>query len=259
MSMARKTDSAHPESGLLEAAVSYQLEVQRLLREALEQEAFAIAAAAEIVTECFAADGLLHIFGSGHSHMLAEEAFYRAGGPVRVSPLLQSPYMLHAGAVRSTELEREADQADAILRQYDLVPQRDCLLVVSNSGVNALPVTLAERAAERGVAVLAITSRAYADSIERDTPRLHELADVVIDNHCPPGDALVEIHPGLPLAGPASTIVGMALLNTLLVQVSALQAAAGDDPQVLLSANLPGAREHNDALVARFRQRIRHL
>ena len=43
-------------------------------------------AAADLIADAMAAGGTIHVFGSGHSHMLAEELFYRAGGFVRVRP-----------------------------------------------------------------------------------------------------------------------------------------------------------------------------
>ncbi len=39
-----------------------------------------IRAAGELVATAIGQGGILHTFGSGHSHMIAEEAFFRAGG-----------------------------------------------------------------------------------------------------------------------------------------------------------------------------------
>jgi uncharacterized phosphosugar-binding protein len=252
-----------PKAVVGDAPLTGGLEYQRLLREvldvALTSEAESVRAGAELLVRTFDGEGLLYIFGSGHSHMFAEEAFYRAGGAVRVCPVLKPPYMLHEGAVRSTRLEREGGHAPDVLAGYDLDASRDCMLVVSNSGVNALPVDVAQSAKALGLPVLAITSRRYADSVARTGPRLHEIADLVIDNHCPPGDALVPLGEGLPTIGPASTVVGLALLNTLIVEACSLQLRRGARPQVFLSANMPGAAEHNQGMVAELSTRIPHL
>jgi uncharacterized phosphosugar-binding protein len=253
-------DGARPAGGADRSAGEvYQDRLQAVLATALREEAQNVRAAAEVVASTFAARGVLFIFGSGHSHMFAEEAFYRAGGAARVCPVLKPPYMLHEGAVRSTELERETGHAADLLADYRLDAERDCMLVASNSGANALPVEVASAARSDGLPVIAITSRAYAQAVNRPGPRLHEVADVVIDNHCPPGDALVRLADDLPPTGPASTVVGLALLNSLVVEASALQLARGERPELFLSANMPGAAEHNRKAVAALSARVPHL
>lgn len=238
---------------------SYIRELEDIVGRALRDEAAAIAAAGSLIADRFALDGLLHIFGSGHSHIFAEEAFYRAGGSARISPILQPQYMLHAGAERSTTLERESGHAAEILAHYTLNPKTDVMLVVSNSGANALPIEMAQTASERGLPVTAVTSVSYASASSKPGPRLHEIADIVIDNHCPPGDALVELGKGLPRVGPASSVVGLALLNALLVDAIAKHSQTSPQPEVFISAGMPDVSERNRALATRFRGRIPHL
>lgn len=237
----------------------YAARVQQILASAVEEEMPAIRRAAELVARSFADDGIFYVFGSGHSHMFGEEAFYRAGGAVRVCPILKGPHMLHEGAVRSTVLEREKGHAAALLDGYRLEGGRDVLLIASNSGANPLPLEVAGIARERGLPLIAITSRRYATSIERPGPRLHDLADVVVDNHCPPGDALVELGPGLPACGPSSTVVGMTLLNAIIVEALGIQLRSGQTPQVYMSANMSGAQQHNSRMVREMSGLVPHL
>lgn len=244
---------------VLTAGQTYQDRLTAVLAVALADEAPNVRDAAHVVARTFSAGGLLYIFGSGHSHMFAEEAFYRAGGAARICPVLKPRYMLHEGAVQSTQLERESGHVGDVLFGYDLDAGRDCMLVVSNSGANALPIEVASTARQRGLPVLAITSREYARAVHRPGPRLHDIADVVIDNHCPPGDALVHLRDDLPPAGPASTVVGLALLNSVVVEACALQLASGERPEVFLSANMPDAVAHNEATVAALSSRVPHL
>lgn len=255
-----RVSAGDPAAGAsLQAGAVYQDRLQEVLATALREEAPAVRRAAEVVAATFSAGGVLYIFGSGHSHMFAEEAFYRAGGSARVCPVLKPPFMLHEGAVRSTVLEREPGHAAEVLAGYRLEPERDCLLVASNSGVNALPVEVATTAKRTGLPVIAITSRAYAHSVQRPGPRLHDVADVVLDNHCPPGDALVRLADDLPPTGPASTVVGLALLNSVIVEACAIQLAGDERPDVFLSANMPGAGPHNEQAVAAMSARVPHL
>ena len=67
-----------------------------------------IRTAAGFVTDTISSGGLVHVFGTGHSHMLAEELFYRAGGLAAANPILVESLMLHAGAENSTQLERRS-------------------------------------------------------------------------------------------------------------------------------------------------------
>lgn len=237
----------------------YLSRVQEVLAEAAQAELPAVLRAAKTVAETFDRDGILYVFGSGHSHVFAEEAFYRAGGSARISPILQGEYMLHVSAQRSTELERQEGHAEQILSHYPIRPGVDAMLVVSNSGSNALPIEVALAAKRRDLPVIAITSVAYARSTSAPGRRLHDVADIVLDNHCPPGDALVSIAPGLPKAGPGSSAVGIALLNAVIVEALALQSESGAQPDIYLSAGMPGAAEHNRALADRFRDRIPHI
>ena len=49
-----------------------------------------IETAARLMSDTLCGGGRVHAFGTGHSHMLAEELFYRAGGLVNVDPRLAS-------------------------------------------------------------------------------------------------------------------------------------------------------------------------
>jgi uncharacterized phosphosugar-binding protein len=203
-------------------------------------------------------DGLIYIFGSGHSHMLAEEAHYRAGGIAATVPVLAAATMLHEGAVSGTRLERLPGLVAPILERYDIGPA-DVLVVVSNSGVNAAPVEAADYGKMRGATVVAITSEAYSRQAAAGRRRLADIADIVLDNGAPPGDAVMPVA-GSPLrVGPVSTAIGVALLNAALAETAARLAASGRDAPIYLSANMPGASDVNAALVARYAPRNPHL
>jgi glucosamine kinase len=210
-----------------------------------------IRAGAELVADAIEGGGHVHAFGSGHSHMLAEEIFYRAGGLARVRPILYGPLMLHEDAARSTELERRLELADEILAGHPMEPG-DVLIVASNSGGNAVAVRLAERARERAVHVIAITSLKHATSSaarSNDLPRIHELADVVIDNGGVVGDATVDI-PGFDRrVGPTSTVVGAAILNAMVAEAVQILVERGTPVDVYASSNVAGGDEINAPLL----------
>jgi uncharacterized phosphosugar-binding protein len=217
--------------------------------------------AAVLVADTVAAGGLVHVFGTGHSHLLAEELFYRAGGLAQVNPILVDPLMLHSGAARSTRLERVPRLAAALLESEPVGPD-DLMIVVSNSGGNATGVEMLMAARDRGLATIALTSvkHASAGSARAGSgPRLHELADVVLDNGGSPGDAAVTPADGSVAVAPTSTVVGAAILNAVVAEAVELLLARGTVPDVFSSANLTGGDETNRALLDTYAPRVRAL
>jgi uncharacterized phosphosugar-binding protein len=238
-------------------AALYLAEAAGLVGSLLEHQEERFAAAAEAIKRCMADDGLIYLFGTGHSHMLAEEGHFRAGGLACVVPILASAIMLHEGATASTGMERISGLVDLILARYPIAAP-DVFIVFSTSGVNAVPVEAAKYARAAGAKVVAVTSEAYSRQAARGRETLADVGSIVLDNHVPPGDASIPLTEGV-RAAPLSTIAGAALLNALLVEASARLLAEGGDPPVYVSANMPGAAERNEALVSRFRARNPHL
>ena len=213
--------------------------------------------AEDAIVETARRDGLVYVFGTGHSHMLAEEVHFRAGGLALTVPILASPTMLHDGAIASTAYERIEGIVGPIMDRYPIGAD-DVLFVSSNSGVNAAPLEAARIGKARGATVIAITSVEYSTAAAKGRDRLADLADIVLDNGAPPGDAVIDV-PGSDLkVGPVSTALGVAIINAILAGVAARLSSQGNAP-IYLSANMPGARENNEQLVARYRPRNPHL
>jgi uncharacterized phosphosugar-binding protein len=222
-------------------------------REALRQ-------AGSLIAGALAADRLIHLFGTGHSHMLAEEGFHRAGGLAAVSPMLVPDLMLQ-GAVASTAAERTSGRAPEIAAAQGL-EAGDVLCLFSNSGVNVVPVELAQHAVELGLRVIAVTCVAHAQAGPArtlDGRKLYEVAHVVVDTGLPPGDALLPFPEHGIAIGPGSTVVGAAALNAMLANAVSELLAAGCPVLAYRSSNLPGADAYNERLIERYRDRIRLL
>lgn len=244
----------------LPGAGLYVKAVREKLAAIIETQGDVIDRAAAAVTQAITAGGMVYLFGTGHSHMLAEEGHFRAGGLAAICPILGSPLMLHEGAVTGTRLERTSGLGPAILDRYPLTG-RDVLILFSNSGVNTVPVEVALAAKERGVTLIAVMAKAYADQAKPGPTgrKVGDIADIIIDNQGPPGDALVEIGATGLKTGPFSTIGGAFILNAILTEAAFRLAAQGQRPPVYVSANMPGAAEHNAALVQEYRARNPHL
>jgi uncharacterized phosphosugar-binding protein len=231
-------------------ANDYLSKAQQLIKTIQETQLDAILTAADWITESLANGGVFHAFGSGHSHIIANEAHGRAGGLVPVQPIIDPA---------EGKAERLEDYAAIVIDQWD-VRAGEVMLIASNSGINPLPIEMALEAQQRGLKVVAVTSMTHtknAPSRHSSGKKLYEVADLVIDNCGIPGDAAIEI-PGFPgRAGATSSIAGAAIINAITVQVAGNLAARGISPPILISANIPGGDEHNERVRAQYYDRLK--
>lgn len=216
--------------------------------------------AANLVSRTICADGLVYVFGCGHSHLLAEETFYRAGGLACVHPIVNEPLMLHESASHSSFLEKQKGMAAEVLAPYSFT-DKDVLIVASSSGINGVPVEVAAEAKNRGVKVIGISSDAYLSQTPRNLLNVHlqNVCHVCIDNAVPHGDACLQPE-GLPVKmTPISTVTGAYIINSILAEATQLALNAGAQVPVYLSGNIPGGAEYNEALIERYKPRIHCL
>ena len=239
-------------------AAKYLQGLATRIAQLFERNAEAIAKAVEAIERTAKADGLVYLFGTGHSHILAEEVHYRAGGLALTVPILSTAMMLHEGSVASTAFERLPGAAATVLARYPIAPS-DVLIVISNSGVNAAPVEAAKLGKDAGATVIALTSETYSREAAKGRPRIADIADIVLDNGAPSGDAIVDVEGSNLRVGPVTTSIGAALLHAALADATARLVKAGGRAPIYLSANMPGAAENNQQLIARYRSRNPHL
>ncbi|MEX1126571.1 MAG: SIS domain-containing protein [Acidimicrobiia bacterium] len=242
------------------AGQRYLIGVVTILGEIAVDQWPAIRAAAAQVADTVAGGGLVHVFGTGHSHMLAEELFYRAGGLAAVNPILVGSLMLHAGAENSTLLERQEGLAETIFADLPL-KRGDTLIVASNSGGNAVCEEMAQLAHDAGARIVAIISRRHAhhSASQGDKSQLLDLADLVIDNHGDVGDASVDIEGLGRRVAPTSTVAGAAILNAIVAESVEILVGRGVAVDVFSSSNVAGGDAANAELVARYRNRVKAL
>jgi uncharacterized phosphosugar-binding protein len=234
--------------------------IQALQENVIESQYPALERAAEEMVKTIQNDGRIFVFGSGHSHVMAEEAFYRAGGLAAAVPIFSSILMLHEKPALSSHLERTEGLAELLLEGYKPYPG-EMLFIFSNSGVNSLPVEMALTGKRRGLYVVTVSSLAYA-RIAPLSPfgkRLDEAGDLAIDNGGEPGDALLEIEGSNWRVGPSSTIIGALIWNCLVAECAGRLGAAHSEPPVFASLNMPGAAEHNQKLLDKWRKVNPHL
>ncbi|MBG9588517.1 SIS domain-containing protein [Cytobacillus firmus] len=236
----------------------YLNDIKELLSLVEKEEGPKLKKAARAVAECIQNHGIIHVFGCGHSHMLGEELFYRAGGLAPIKPIFVEDLMLHKGAVRSSSLEKENDYAGGFMENADIRPN-DVVIVASTSGRNPVPVDVAEISKASGAFVIGITSPRYAEtqfSRHKHGKYLFSSVDLAVDNHIEPGDALMQ-HSSMGISfGSASSIIGFAIVNSLMVEAVEVMIENGFEPPIFKSGNVDGADQHNRELVKRYKSRI---
>lgn len=228
--------------------------VGEVLQRVGESESENVAKAADFVVESCKKDGRFYVFGSGHSHIIAEEIYIRAGGLALVKAILPGELMLHEMPNKSTYMERLDGYAASMLNLYKL-DENDTIMIISNSGRNNVPVEMAIEAKELGAKVIVMTSLAHSKEVtsrHKSGKLLYELADVVIDNGAAKGDAAYYVDNFDVPTGPTSDAIGIALANALIVDVVDKLVKDGITPPVFRSSNVDGADDYNNELFDKY-------
>ena len=209
------------------------------------------------LADCIVNDHIIHTFGTGHSHMIGLELFVRAGGLANVNAMLDTMVLTSEGSRRSAEIERISGLSKIIFDQHK-VAENDIMIIISNSGRNAMPVEMAMIAKEKGIKSIAITSLEQSKKYPSRHPsgkKLYEIADLVLDNCVPPGDGLLEI--GGNLTGAASTLSGIFLINLIATEAMKIASAKGVKLPIFHSQNIDGFS--NEELYEKYASRIKLL
>jgi uncharacterized phosphosugar-binding protein len=246
--------------------LAYLDEVQALMRAIVTEEADALDRAAEKLAAQVAADRLIHVFGpGGHSNLASQEIFFRAGGLMHISAILDEGTLLSNGALRSMAIERTPGYGRVVIADRELGPQ-DLLILVNAYGINAALIDAALEAKRRGCFLIGVSSKRHATETHPDHParhptrqNLHDIVDIAIDTKVPIGDALMHL-PGLtePI-GACSTFANSIALNALVIQTVEKLLQRGIEPPVWRSGNAPGGDEANARFIGAFRGRVRAL
>ena len=231
----------------------YLEQIVGLLTRIEAEEANALSSASDAVAEAICRDGLVHVFGCGHSHLAALDTFYRAGGLACVSPLLDEDLMLHDGAAKSSRMEKMPGIATEAFRRATVDPAKDILVVISASGKNAAPVEMLRTAKSAGVKTVAISSSEY----KSHEGVLLDEADIAIDCKVPYGDAVIDV--GEMKMGGLSTYASLFILNSVLINGAKKALSCGVVPPIYTSGNVDGGTAKNFALEERYFGRVKRL
>lgn len=239
--------------------------MQEVVENVLNTQEANIMKAAGILTDTTKNNGIIHLFGSGHSSLIAEDVFWRAATLANVQAIFESAVAGINEVTKTSKIEK-LEGIGRVILEYNRVQPPDAMICISNSGNNAATLDVALGAKERGVPVIAITNVTYADELtthHSSCKKLKDVADVVIDNCSLYGDAAIEIPGFSQKVGATSTIPGAFIVSALLVQTCENLVELGIQPDVYYNGHLayedPTIKLHNDALVDKYFYRIRNL
>lgn len=239
------------------SAKKYIEEIQKLVDTIRETQYEKIIEVSKIFVEKIKQDKIIHIFGTGHSHMISEELFDRAGGLANINAMLDDTVTIATGARKGSKTERLSGLAEIVWDQY-IIDKDDVMIIISNSGRNSVPVEMAMKAKKEGLTLIAITSLDHSKNCESRDPsgkKLFEIADIVLDNCVPGGDSLLDFN-GIK-SGPGSTIGGVTILNSIVAEALKVLTEEGIALPILGSQNIDGT--NNEDLYAKYKDRVKHI
>jgi uncharacterized phosphosugar-binding protein len=254
----------------MSAGLAYYDKTVTLINQLKEKELANIDKAAEICTETISNKGLVFLFGAGHSRMMCEEMTPRQGCFPGFFALVEQAVSNHASIVGTNglrgplHLEKYEGYAEEILNSFKF-SSNDAMIIISSSGIRPLIVEMAVGASNRGLPVIAIVSRQHCDQSEpghSSGKKLTEVADITIDNQCPPGDCVLELEGLEWRTGPASTVSGAMIINMIRCEVAERLLARGIKPELLPSHQVLGnikVDEQLDRFYEEYRKSLAHL
>lgn len=268
--MPKRANAAPRSRGKPTAALDFFDRALSLLEKLRRTQAGVIQQAAVLCAERIARGGLVFLFGNGHSRMLCEEMTPRQGCFPGFVALVELALSNHASIVGANGLraplylENYEGYAEQILRSFRF-GKNDAFIIVSTSGIRPVVVEMAMGAQRRGMPVIAILSKSHCEQAEAahsSGKKLIDLADIAIDNQCPPGDCVVQLA-GLDWpTGPASTITGATIINMIRCATAEALLHRGYTPTLLPSHQYVGnakAAEQLEQFYEAYRKSLAHL
>ena len=244
----------------------YYKEVIGIIDEIRATEKEHILQAAHMIADQVAADKLVYVFGpGGHSNLAAMEVFFRAGGLMHISAILNQETMLSSGALKSMQTERLPGYGSIVVNDYG-IGEGDLLVVVNAYGINSATIDAALTARKNGARVIGVSSVEHASTCPADHParhpskkNLHDIVDCHVDCKVKLGDATIELDGFEQKIGALSTYANAYVMNSIVVEAINILVNRGINPPVWRSGNCPGGDEWNNRFLERFRGAVRCL
>jgi uncharacterized phosphosugar-binding protein len=233
----------------------------------IRQQESNISTAANWFSLSILAGRMVHVFGSGHSRIMAEEMWPRYGSYPGFNPIVELSLTYHNNVVgpngqrQAMFLENVSGLAERIIRNFVLT-ETDTAFIISSSGTNIVPVEMAELFQARGIKVVALITADHstaAASKRADGKKLGDFADLILDSGAPAGDAMVKIDGLDTPVSPGSTLGGVLVVNAIKAELARILTAAGHPPKVLTAACNVGEKRARELFESAYDDHARML
>ena len=238
----------------------YLSKVIYLIKRIMDEEENNLKMSAKLIADAVENGHNIFAFGCTHSSLPIQDLIYRAGGFMLINPIF-GPGITALDIKPSTissAMEQMQGYARVILDNCP-IKSGDILILVSVSGRNAVPIEMAMLAHQRGIKVIGVTSKEYSQAVTSRHPsgnKMHDFADIVLDNKAPKGDAILE-DPRVPQNfNPVSGVTSTALLQALVAATIEELLSRGITPPIFLAANVDGGMEYNARLLRKYHDHI---
>ncbi|MFE7060752.1 sugar isomerase domain-containing protein [Sutcliffiella sp. NPDC057660] len=251
---------------MMKYALEYFEQIKSYLEQIIATESEGINQAAKAVADHIKEDKIVYVYGpGGHSNLGSQELFFRAGGLMHVSAILDEGTLLSGGALRSMAIERTPGYGKVVIQDYGL-EAGDLLIIVNAYGINAATIDAALEGKSLGVQTIGVSSVKHANSTPAEHParhpskmNLHDIVDIAIDSKVEVGDAVIEMENLEQKVGAMSTFVNAYILNSISMEAIALLVKQDIQPPIWKSGNSTGGDEWNQQFISRFKHKIKKL
>ena len=240
----------------------YKNEILKIIDEVFDTQEENMEKASDMIVEAVEKKNYIYIFGLSHAGILSEEAFYRAGVFALINPIFSPNLMLNVKPITFTSDLEQLEGYGKIFFQSQNLKKDDVLIIHSVSGRNPVSIEMAEEAKKAGLKLIVITNMKYSMSVtsrHKNTKKLYEYADVVLDNCGVVGDATVKLEGLEQKVAPSSTVIGAIMLNSIIVDITEKLLAKGLDAPIFFSANRDGGMEHNEKIFEEYKDLIHYM
>ncbi len=231
--------------------------MQQQLEEALKQEDI-IEQCAQKIANTVMNDGIVHVFGCGHSQMFGEELCFRTGGLVPINAIMIPHYNIYPKARYSQLMERTEGFAATVLDSTYTTPN-DTMIIISISGRNPAGIEMAMAAKNKGMCVIGATGLNYSNNVtsrHSSGKLLKDVVDIVLDTCSVKGDAVLEDPRITEKFCSTSTVVTMTVLIGIIAEAIQIMADHNFDPPIWVSGNLDRGDSVNNAYLKKYKGKI---
>jgi uncharacterized phosphosugar-binding protein len=232
--------------GIKMNAHEYFSETKKILDFAKENQKEALIKMSRAIGDVMMTNGLIQLLGVGADRAFAMELGYRAGGLMPYHQVNMKDLVLR-GLVSLEEYQdpnflNRKDIGKMLWSQYNIDPKDALLIYVASTATQSVfEITKLAKAEARTIFFVGSIKSVSRNKLGKD---LIKLADYKLDLCTPYPDTLLTLHDTIKITQVAN-VVGNIFAQMMTAETYLYLKELGQEPPVLLSANVTGADVHN--------------